>query len=144
MPGTVLHNHAIVLHRLIMLMARRQLPFDGLIAASLAKACRRETAASLEEPCQVLLTGEAACERDFGNALVAFAQEPFSAINPHLYQVLVGSLAQRGAEPSREMAGADTRGFCDRRQVERPSEVRLHEVDRPADLATPLLTRRST
>jgi len=88
------------------------------------------------------LAGEAAGKRDFGNAFVAFAQEPFGAINSDLYQVLMWSLSNHGAEPSREMAGADTRGFCDRRQVKRAFEVRLHEVDRLADLATPLLLRR--
>jgi len=90
----------------------------------------------------VFLTGEAAGKRDFGNAFVAFAQEPFGAINPDLYQVLMGSLSNRSAEPSREMAGADTRCFCDRRQVKRAFEVRIHEVDCLADLATPLLPRR--
>jgi hypothetical protein len=89
----------------------------------------------------VFLTGEAAGKRDFGNTFVAFAQEPFGAVNPHLYQVLMGSLSNRGAEPSREMARADTCGFCDRRQVKRAFEVRIHEVDCLADLATPLLLR---
>ena len=124
-----------------MLMARCR-GGGSSIAPSLAKTRWRQTAASLEKSRQVFLTGKAAGKRNFGNAFVAFAQEPFGAINPDLYQVLMGSLSDRGAEPSREVAGADARGFCDHRQVKRAFEVRLHEVDRLSDLATPLLLRR--